>query len=189
MTAGRTWVVTVATATTGGTPYQVALRETAQGWEATVTRDAATWRFALARGAEPGCAWSGVVPLSYDWTPADGTPEAGSGRLTLNGLPHALTVETRAAHRLRDVARAHRPAVAVGLVRSPMPGLVLAVHIRPGDIVARGQALLIIEAMKMENEITAPSAGTIGEVLVTTGQAISAGAALCRIDPRETTGA
>ena len=50
-------------------------------------------------------------------------------------------------------------AVAGGLV-APMPGTVLAVHVGPGDTVAQGQLLMIVEAMKMEHRITAPRAGT-----------------------------
>ncbi|MFN2383480.1 MAG: acetyl-CoA carboxylase biotin carboxyl carrier protein subunit [Gemmatimonadota bacterium] len=177
MTSGRHWVVIPAG---GGGPYAVTLQETAAGWAATVTRDGATWRFALAPGPEPGRVWSDAEPLSVAWTP---------GRLTLHGLSHPLTVETATAYRLRDVARAHRPAAAVGVVTAPMPGLVLAIHIRAGDVVTSGHPLLIIEAMKMENEVTAHTAGIIGEVFVTPGQALSAGAALCRIDPAPGDGA
>ena len=53
--------------------------------------------------------------------------------------------------------------MAGGLV-APDAGTVLAVHVAPGDTVAEGQLLMIVEAMKMEHRITAPQAGTVAEV-------------------------
>jgi acetyl/propionyl-CoA carboxylase alpha subunit len=56
-----------------------------------------------------------------------------------------------------------------------MPGKVIRVHVREGDAVACGQGLLVIEAMKMQNEIRAPKAGTIRAVGVTAGKTVSSG--------------
>lgn len=63
-------------------------------------------------------------------------------------------------------------------VKAPMPGLVLAVHVAPGDAVEAGQRLLVLEAMKMENEIKAAQAGTIGTVHVAAGEAVGKGTLL-----------
>lgn len=60
-------------------------------------------------------------------------------------------------------------------VVAPMPGSILKVNVNVGDSVKRGQVLLVLEAMKMENEITAPAEGKITEVKVEQGQCISAG--------------
>lgn len=54
--------------------------------------------------------------------------------------------------------------------RAPMPGMVVAVHVRPGDTVEAGDALVVIESMKLETTIRAPRAGTIATVLVAEGQ-------------------
>ncbi|HEY9061792.1 MAG TPA: biotin/lipoyl-containing protein [Pseudobacteroides sp.] len=60
-------------------------------------------------------------------------------------------------------------------VTAPMPGTILKVNVNSGDAVKKGQVLLILEAMKMENEITAPKDGTIASVNVAKGTAVSAG--------------
>ena len=56
-----------------------------------------------------------------------------------------------------------------------MQGTVLAVEVAEGDEVARGQVICIVEAMKMENEITAPSAGTVEELGVSEGGSVATG--------------
>ncbi len=68
-----------------------------------------------------------------------------------------------------------------GAVTAPMPGRVLKVHVASGDMVTRGQALLIVEAMKMENEITAPLAGRVTQLEIAPGDAIDAGQMLARV--------
>ena len=76
----------------------------------------------------------------------------------------------------RAVASTHRPA-ADGIVSS-IQGAILAVRATPGQLVEAGQVLFIVEAMKMENEITAPHAGTLAEVRATLGQVVEAGMVL-----------
>ena len=61
-----------------------------------------------------------------------------------------------------------------------MPGVVLEVNVKPGDTVVRGQQIAILEAMKMQNSIKSPRAGTIAEVCVAAGQAVGHGDALIR---------
>jgi len=56
------------------------------------------------------------------------------------------------------------------LVRAPMPGTILSVSVKPGDSVKTGDILLVLESMKIKNEITAPQDGTIKEVYVGEGQ-------------------
>ena len=76
----------------------------------------------------------------------------------------------------RSAAGTHRPP-ADGVV-SPIQGAILAVRAIPGQVVEAGQVLFIIEAMKMENEVTAPHAGTLAEVRAALGQVIDAGTVL-----------
>ncbi len=71
------------------------------------------------------------------------------------------------------------PAMPVGgantEITSPMPGKVMTLSVSVGQVVAEGQCLAIIEAMKMENEIVAPSAGTVKQVLVSQGTNVDTG--------------
>jgi biotin carboxyl carrier protein len=86
----------------------------------------------------------------------------------------AVAVDLTAGAASVPPRRAHGPARLV----SPMPGRVVRVLCAPGGEVAAGQGLLVVEAMKMENEIRAPRAGVVGEVAVREGQAVEAGALL-----------
>lgn len=68
-----------------------------------------------------------------------------------------------------------------GAVRAPMPGLVLRVEVQPGQRVEAGAGLVVLEAMKMENEIAAPGAGVVRSVRVEAGQVVEKGAVLAEI--------
>ncbi|MET0337018.1 MAG: biotin/lipoyl-containing protein, partial [Caulobacter sp.] len=70
-----------------------------------------------------------------------------------------------------------------GAVRSPMPGKVVSVSVKAGDTVAKGQALLVLEAMKMEHALTAPFDGVVAELTATTGAQVSEGVTLARLEP------
>jgi biotin carboxyl carrier protein len=63
-------------------------------------------------------------------------------------------------------------------VKSPMPGRVVKVLVAKGDSVAVGQGLVVLEAMKMENEVKARAAGTVAEVHVAAGATVEGGAKL-----------
>jgi biotin carboxyl carrier protein len=77
--------------------------------------------------------------------------------------------------------RRHGGAEAEGRqqVVAPMPGKVIRVLVRAGEKVEAGQGLLVVEAMKMQNEIRSPKSGTLEHILVAEGQAVNAGEALC----------
>jgi acetyl-CoA/propionyl-CoA carboxylase biotin carboxyl carrier protein len=91
--------------------------------------------------------------------------------------PHAELARRR---RERGFRRAHHAAARDALV-SPMQGTVLAVEVANGDEVEPGQVVCVIEAMKMENEITAPRAGTISELSVEAGQQVTTGQVICLV--------
>ena len=77
------------------------------------------------------------------------------------------------------------PAATAGAgetVNSPMPGNILAINVNVGDTVSEGQVLMVLEAMKMENEIMAPRSGKIISIGVTTGAVVESGAVLCTIE-------
>ena len=79
---------------------------------------------------------------------------------------------------------APRPAPSArgeGGITAPMPGLVLAIKVKEGDTVQAGQALLVMEAMKMENAITASYNGTVARIYVREGDSISEGDLLVEV--------
>lgn len=63
-------------------------------------------------------------------------------------------------------------------VKAPMPGVILKVNVNVGDKVKEGQVLVILEAMKMENEIVAPKAGTVAQIVTPKGTSVDSGAPL-----------
>jgi len=67
-------------------------------------------------------------------------------------------------------------------VSVPMPGKVIAVLVSEGDVVEKGQGLVIVEAMKMENEVRSPIAATVKEIKVKAGDTVEGGAALVIIE-------
>lgn len=93
----------------------------------------------------------------------------------LTGAPAAAPVAAPAP------AAAAAPAAGGEKVTSPMPGTILSVNVAAGDAVKRGQVLMILEAMKMENEIMCPCDGAVASVSVTKGAAVESGTLLCTI--------
>ncbi len=90
-------------------------------------------------------------------------------------------VADQRTHALRALKRDHAQKDAPGLVRAPMPGLVLRVEVEVGQQVLAGGGLVVLEAMKMENEIRSPGPGKVKAVLVEPGQAVDKGAPLVEV--------
>jgi acetyl/propionyl-CoA carboxylase alpha subunit len=91
------------------------------------------------------------------------------------------------ATELRELPRfPERTVEAVqGGCRAPMPGKILAVRVAPGQAVRRGTVLVVLEAMKMEHEVTAPHDGTVRDVAVEPGDQVEAGAVLVVLEEQE----
>jgi biotin carboxyl carrier protein len=68
-------------------------------------------------------------------------------------------------------------------VSAPMPGLVVAIRVKAGDAVEAGQSVVVVEAMKMQNELATRGAGIVQEVLVAERASVAAGQPLVRIGP------
>ena len=109
--------------------------------------------------------------------------------ITVNGNVYEVTVEegfTGAASAPKAAAPAPKaaPAGAAGAVAvtAPMPGKILGVKASAGQAVKRGQVLLILEAMKMENEIVAPQDGTVATINVAVGDSVEPGATLATLN-------
>lgn len=109
-------------------------------------------------------------------------------KVNVNGTAYEVEIEEMtgapaAAPTAAAPAAAPAPAAsgAGESITSPMPGNILAVNVAAGDMVRKGQVLMILEAMKMENEIMAPRDGKVTAVAVTKGAAVESGALLCTI--------
>jgi biotin carboxyl carrier protein len=121
----------------------------------------------------------GPEPLGSGSTGRSGWPAGSRFEVVLNGWRLIVDVEPEARAALRDRARrGTREAGAARAVevRAIIPGRVVTVAVASGDVVTAGQALIVVEAMKMQNELRAPRAGTVGRVAVAAGQTVDAGA-------------
>lgn len=113
--------------------------------------------------------------------------------ITVNGKAYDVAVEevsgsaapAAAAPAAAPTAPAPATAPAVAgageKVTAPMPGTILDVKVNNGDNVTKGQVIMILEAMKMENDVVAPCDGTITSVLVKKGDTVNSGDALATI--------
>ncbi len=91
--------------------------------------------------------------------------------------PAAAPAPVAAALAAASVSAA--PALAAGeVVKSPMPGNILKINVTVGQKVNEGDTLLVLEAMKMENEIAASKAGTVAQIIVSKGAVVETGAPL-----------
>jgi biotin carboxyl carrier protein len=104
-------------------------------------------------------------------------PDAGDGHtyeVQIAGQRFEIYVEDEREKALAGAAKSPH-AAGEAMVCAPMPGLVLAIPLDVGTAVARGQAVVVLEAMKMENDLPAPIAGTIKEVRASKGQTVNQG--------------
>jgi biotin carboxyl carrier protein len=103
---------------------------------------------------------------------------AGGYRVLLPG--HAVEVDLSEA--ARGAVAVRKPAGGPLRVSAPMPGKIVRVGVEPGQDVTAGQPLLVMEAMKMENEIRSPRDGRVKEIAVRAGQAVETGAVLAVLE-------
>jgi len=114
-----------------------------------------------------------VIDLVVDGEPPEQTV-FGSGRRA------AVRVESERQRALASV-RSSSGAAGQGTVLSPMPGKVIKVLVAEGDDVDAGAPLVVVEAMKMENELAAPKSGVVSKVLVQPGDTVEGGAPLIEV--------
>ncbi|MBQ3066269.1 MAG: biotin/lipoyl-binding protein [Clostridia bacterium] len=96
--------------------------------------------------------------------------------------PAAAPAEPAPAPAAPVAAPAAAPAAGATTVSAPMPGTILKVNVAAGQAIKRGDVLMILEAMKMENEIVAPVDGTVAAVSVNAGATVESGTVLCSIN-------
>jgi len=111
-------------------------------------------------------------------------PDVGVLQVTVQGVTMPVAVR----HPLEKALRASERTAGAGAgetLSAPMPGVVVAVRVKPGDTVIAGQAVVVVEAMKMQNELTVRRGGVVSEVLVLERATVSAGQPLVRIRPED----
>lgn len=134
-----------------------------------------------------------------DYNVAIDEVEGNTAKVEVNGTPYAVEFDQPVAKKKPAVvinrptpAAAPAPAVSVAKpaaapaaggtnVPSPLPGVVLNLNVREGDAVKKGQCILVLEAMKMENNIEAPCDGTLKKFMVQKGDSVLEGAPLAVI--------
>ena len=114
-------------------------------------------------------------------------------KVTLNGKVYEFTIEKINKEDIKApaaapaptaapaTAPAAAPAAGATTVTSPMPGTILDVRVSAGQKVSKGDILMILEAMKMENEIVAAADGTVSAVNVSKGTTVETGTVLCTL--------
>jgi len=111
-------------------------------------------------------------------------------RVNVNGTAYDIEVElmgeteatTPAAQAAPAPAAPAAPAPAGATsITAPMPGTILSVNVQNGQAVKKGDVLMVLEAMKMENEIMAPADGTVSSVSVAKGATVESGTLLCSL--------
>jgi pyruvate carboxylase subunit B len=108
----------------------------------------------------------------------------GKGRYVLDVDGHRYHVEAlgERARAIQEAAARSAPPAGPAPVVAPMPGLVVRVNVAVGDTVTAGQGVLVMEAMKMENELRASAAATVKSIRVTQGTAVEKGTVLIELE-------
>ena len=101
-------------------------------------------------------------------------------------VTYSAPVQTLASAPTASMEEAKAPVSSSGAgsikVEAPMPGTVLKLNVKVGDSVEEGQAVVILEAMKMENEIVAPKAGTVASIEAAQGASVNSGDVLITLN-------
>lgn len=124
-----------------------------------------------------------------------GDIENNKAHVEVNGTAYTVELEKAAKPKIKPVMRRESttpaaPAVAVtrpvvgnkGGIKSPLPGVILDIKVKEGDSVKRGQTLMILEAMKMENDIKSDRDGKVTSIKVSKGESILEGTDLIIIE-------
>lgn len=145
--------------TVNGRPVRAHLDDGARGTAHTLRIGDAVHAFLAKRGADRG---------TFD--------------IALGGHRFAVEALDARAKAIRALSGAGGKAAGPAHLMAPMPGLIVRINVQAGDSVQPGQGLVVMEAMKMENELRAVAAGTVKRVAVATGSAVEKGALLLEME-------
>ena len=126
----------------------------------------------------------GTYSLLLDNVSFEALVEERQGELgvLLRGRLYPIKVEDERARRLSEASGRSAAASGEVAIKSPMPGLIVAVKVSAGEAVTKGQPLVILESMKMENELKSPRAGKVASVRVEPRQAVEQGQVLVVVE-------
>jgi len=113
-----------------------------------------------------------LIRLNENSSEVNISKNGGSFNIFLEGKEMEVRVEPYNLAELRKRAGSALKKTEDRIVKAPMPGLVLAVNVKPGQTIKKGTTLVIIEAMKMENMIKAAHDGTVKDIFVAAGKAV-----------------
>src|SRR5574341_489954 len=91
----------------------------------------------------------------------------------VNGQPFRVDIQQERGRQARSQPRKGKSQAGKQTVSAPMPGKVVKLLVKPGDVVRVGDGVVVVEAMKMENELKAPVAGTVTEIRTEEGKAVN----------------
>jgi biotin carboxyl carrier protein len=163
----------------GGRIRRIAVERTGRPGRLRVTVDGEAELVDVVR--TPDCGLSLIVPASSRVTDLHLTPGPGPGESLVNLEGRTIAVRVngrRTGHAAEAGALAHGEVAIV----APMPGRVVRVLVAPGDAVSARQGVVVVEAMKMENELRAPRAGRVKDVTAAAGMPVDAGRVLAVIE-------
>ena len=108
-------------------------------------------------------------------------------RVSIDGTEFEIQVEQGRERAPKRGSKSRSGSIRSGTIASPIPGKVVSIHVSVGDYVEEGSVLMILEAMKMQNEVQAPISGSVTELNCETGDNIEANSPLVIITPEEAT--
>ena len=132
--------------------------------------------------AVPGTPLHHLLLGSESWTLAADFLTAGSMVLGAAGERREVAVVDERTRQIQELTGRRGAGPREGVVRAPMPGLVVRVEVAVGDSVGAGAGLVVVEAMKMENELRAPGAGVVAAIHVAPGAPVEKGAPLVTLE-------
>jgi pyruvate carboxylase subunit B len=109
-------------------------------------------------------------------------PTRGRYTLWLDGFRYEVEALDERSRAIRELSGAASGPSGPAPLIAPMPGMIVRVAVQVGDAVEAGQGLVVMEAMKMENELRAPAAGTVKAILAQPGTAVEKGAILLELE-------
>lgn len=102
--------------------------------------------------------------------------------ISVNSNHYQIEIGTPLDTLINSMGLAKGPITAINDIKAPMPGLILDVSVKPGDLVNEGDYLLVLEAMKMENTLTAPRNGMVKAVSIKKGDTVDKGQLLIEME-------
>jgi biotin carboxyl carrier protein len=108
-------------------------------------------------------------------------PDDNVLQVVLHGTLYPVQVEDEREKRLRATAGGNIALTGDTPVKSPMPGMVIAISVEEGQQVTKGEAMIILESMKMQNELRAPRDGVVTRLRIKTGESVERNQVLCYV--------